>query len=187
MTYVMSREELLALHDESCQKAKALMIKKNADYSAGDDPFANFRMAEAVRVCQNEGGIMLRLCDKLSRMSSFLKTGEFKVADEKMDDTVFDAINYCILFLGMHRERQRRLNEGKKNIGDVMVDVMADNMKQWYKDKSPPPFPQSDPTCGPITPNSYSPSTYCDPNFRWTFFGCTGTGDCGDCGCLVPK
>lgn len=40
---------------------------------------------------------MVRLTDKMSRLSTFLTTGEFKVKDEALRDTVLDMINYVII------------------------------------------------------------------------------------------
>jgi hypothetical protein len=48
-------------------------------------------------ICKTEFGIMVRLTDKMSRLSTFLTTGEFKVKDEALRDTVLDMINYVII------------------------------------------------------------------------------------------
>jgi hypothetical protein len=44
-------DELLKLHEETCQSARDIMRAKNRDYTAGSkDPFANFRASEALGV-----------------------------------------------------------------------------------------------------------------------------------------
>jgi hypothetical protein len=102
----MNRERLLALHVEICTRAYELMKRKNADYSGGHDtknPFLNFTRCEAMGITTTERGFLVRLTDKMSRLSTFCDTGSFQVADEKLEDTVEDIINYSILFLAFVR------------------------------------------------------------------------------------
>jgi len=102
----MNRERLLALHTEICGRAYELMKRKNADYSGGHDtknPFLNFTRCEAMGITTTERGFLVRLTDKMSRLSTFCDTGSFQVADEKLEDTVEDIINYSILFLAFVR------------------------------------------------------------------------------------
>lgn len=40
---------------------------------------------------------MVRLTDKMSRLSTFITTGEFKVKDEALRDTILDIINYSVI------------------------------------------------------------------------------------------
>lgn len=89
----MNREELLAHHHQLCIDALDLMKKKNHDYAANEDPFRNFRMFGSF-------GILVRLGDKLARLTSFEENGEFLVEDEKLRDTVLDIINYAVLYDG---------------------------------------------------------------------------------------
>ena len=75
---------------------------KNHDYSGAEDdrdPFLNFKTVEYLGMgVTTEQGFMVRLADKLRRLSGFVKTGKFKVSDESFRDTVMDAINYlCLL------------------------------------------------------------------------------------------
>jgi hypothetical protein len=95
----MNREELFQIHKNLCKNALELMQKKNHDYSGkgGNEPFANFTRAEAMGITTTEKGIMVRLLDKMSRLSSFLDSKEFKVKDEKLEDTIVDMINYSVL------------------------------------------------------------------------------------------
>lgn len=98
----MNRERLLSLHREICGHAYDLMCRKNADYSGGNNganPFLNFTRCESMGITSTERGFLVRLTDKMSRLSTFCDTGTFQVADEKLEDTVEDIINYSILFL----------------------------------------------------------------------------------------
>lgn len=95
----MTRDELFNLHEQMCKSALELMKKKNADYSGSDgvDPFANFRRAEALGVCTTEQAFLVRMTDKMSRLSSFAHKGKLSVEDETVYDTLEDLINYSVL------------------------------------------------------------------------------------------
>lgn len=119
----MNRTQLLAYHDETCAKAKALMEAKNHDYtgSAGDDPFGNFTAVEDEGLCSTEVGIMVRMKDKYRRLKSFIQSGSFAVKEESVEDTIQDHINYLILlgaYLKQKRESPRRV---------VDVDAVTDD------------------------------------------------------------
>jgi hypothetical protein len=81
----MNRSRLLAMHRELCEEARGLSERKNHDYSGGKDdslPFLNFTRCESMGICKTEAGILVRMTDKMSRLSTFVTTGEFKVKDE---------------------------------------------------------------------------------------------------------
>lgn len=69
--------------------------RKNADYAGDSDPFKNFKMCEQYKV-PVERGILVRISDKLSRVSNLLDQ-EAKVKDESIYDTIDDAINYLAI------------------------------------------------------------------------------------------
>lgn len=96
----MNRTRLLTMHKELCDEARGLSERKNHDYSGGKDdthPFLNFTRCEAMGICKTEAGILVRLTDKMSRLSTFITTGEFKVKDEALRDTILDIINYSVI------------------------------------------------------------------------------------------
>lgn len=96
----MNREELFKHHAEICTKALELMKKKNHDYAgnSGETPFANFERCEAMGICTTEAGFLVRLTDKLSRLSTFTNAGKLTVDNESYEDAIIDIINYCVLF-----------------------------------------------------------------------------------------
>ena len=98
----MNRTELLEHHAELCKKALEIMKEKNHDYAGkgGGEPFANFERCEAMRICSTEQGFLVRVVDKVSRLSTFVDAGELKVKGEAWEDAVLDIINYMILFSG---------------------------------------------------------------------------------------
>lgn len=71
-------------------------IAKNNDYGgSNNDPFANFRNSTIAGVSV-EKGILVRLMDKMSRVSTLLDK-EAMVKDEAITDTIEDAINYLAI------------------------------------------------------------------------------------------
>lgn len=101
----MTIEQLLQLHDETAKQCRAIMQKKNADYTGGStDPFANFRVSEVMGV-PAETGILLRVMDKMQRIKSFIIKGELLVDNESAEDACDDIINYMILLKGMMRDK----------------------------------------------------------------------------------
>lgn len=103
----MTRDELFKLHEDMCCDALELMKKKNADYAGGgSDPFANFRRAEALGVCSTEQAFLVRMTDKMSRLSSFAQKGKLAVEDETVHDTLQDLINYSVLLAAYLKSKQ---------------------------------------------------------------------------------
>ena len=87
----MTRDELEKRHAVLCDEARELMMRKNHDYASEEDIFSNFR--EDGRM-----GVLVRLSDKMARLRSFMKQGNFQVHDESLQDTVRDCLNYVVLF-----------------------------------------------------------------------------------------
>jgi len=87
-------EQLAELHD-----------RKNHDYSNEGDPMSNLRQ------CADMGippwmGVGVRLTDKMDRIKSFAKKGEFMVDDEGIKDTFRDMAVYSILALILLEEEE---------------------------------------------------------------------------------
>jgi len=95
----MTRDDLLRNHELLCNTARELMKKKNADYAGrnGVEPFANFTRVESMGICSTERGMLVRVTDKMSRLSSFVESGKLEVANESFEDTIVDVINYMVL------------------------------------------------------------------------------------------
>lgn len=81
--------------------------KKNQDYAGDADPFANFSKVETFGICSVETGILVRITDKMARISNLLTSDKDPaVLDESVDDTIMDAINYFAI-LKAYREAKR--------------------------------------------------------------------------------
>jgi hypothetical protein len=72
--------------------------KKNADYTGtADNPFANFTNTATSGGATTEQGFLIRMTDKMMRISSFVQKGILEVKDESVNDTLKDLINYACL------------------------------------------------------------------------------------------
>ena len=118
---MMTRDELLNIHSNLCGKAQSLMRRKNADYAGnhGMEPFANFTRTEAMGICTTEKGMLVRMTDKMSRLSSFMEAGEFKVKDESLEDTVLDMINYSVLLWAYLSEKRGTSHKSVATAADI--------------------------------------------------------------------
>ena len=97
---------LLARCEATFAECLEIIRKKNHDYAADADAFANFRTCELLNVSA-EKGIMVRWLDKIKRIDNLL-TKEAYVTDESIEDTLRDAINYPALLLALIRDRRSR-------------------------------------------------------------------------------
>lgn len=98
-----TKAEYHAFVQETFAGMAALIKKKNTDYCGKtDDPFANFRRAEAVGVDPLQG-LAVRFLDKVARIESFFQSG--KLENESFEDAWLDVIGYACLALGMLKEK----------------------------------------------------------------------------------
>jgi hypothetical protein len=77
-----------------------ILSNKNHDYSKGDDEFRNFKLISKIRKnITPADGIIVRITDKIARIGNLLdlKTEVIRVKDEKLEDTIKDAINYLVI------------------------------------------------------------------------------------------
>jgi hypothetical protein len=104
----MTRDELLKFHEEITKEARDLMSLKNRDYAGNEglEPFANFTRVEAMGICKTEQGFMVRLTDKMSRLSSFVRAGKMHIKDESFKDTCVDVINYMVLLAAYLKDKE---------------------------------------------------------------------------------
>jgi len=94
---------------EEFEKNLKIMLEltkaKNHDYAKGDDPYKNFRLVEQLGICSVETGILVRMCDKMSRIANLIDT-DAKVKDESIADTLIDMANYANL-MKCYREEKK--------------------------------------------------------------------------------
>lgn len=103
----MTSEEYLAFVEQTFAEMQELIKRKNADYTNGAGPFANFEQASDFGVDPFKG-LMVRLGDKFQRVKSFCKQGELKVQGEGIEDALRDCIGYSLIGLGMIQQQKEQ-------------------------------------------------------------------------------
>jgi hypothetical protein len=84
--------------NKTLEQMQKIMKAKNADYAGSTDPFKNFKQCETLGICSVEKGILVRMSDKMSRISTLIgEDKENAVADEKIEDTLIDLATYSII------------------------------------------------------------------------------------------
>ena len=86
-----------------CREMADLYAAKNWDY--GDSFGKSFEEWGMPMPC-------IRLTDKLNRLCALTKSGEQRVQDEKIEDTLRDLANYSIMTLIELERRKREQDEG---------------------------------------------------------------------------
>ena len=97
MEEIKTQEDLHKYFEGFCNKMIDVMKAKSHDYNGATDPFANFKIVEQNGIASVEQGFLTRMTDKMSRLATFVRKGEYKVNDEKVEDTLLDLANYSIL------------------------------------------------------------------------------------------
>ncbi len=91
----MTQEQFIANIENTYNTGVGIIKVKNQDYANSANPFRNFESASVVGIGV-ERAILLRVLDKLSRIGNLIDK-EPAVTDEKMEDTIVDAINYLAI------------------------------------------------------------------------------------------
>lgn len=94
----MTHKEYEHLHTNLCHQMIKLTKEKQSDYSGGsENPFFNVSRVEERGVITTEQGIYTRILDKLARLETFLKKGEYQVKSENIVDSAIDLANYSLM------------------------------------------------------------------------------------------
>jgi len=101
----MNNQEYLKFIEESQAKGLALMGMKSADYASKENPFKNFDTVEPLCNISSERGILVRMCDKMTRIGNLLEC-EAQVKDESIEDTLLDLANYSYILLAKIKSRK---------------------------------------------------------------------------------
>lgn len=91
----MNSKDFLKKIEENFKNNLEIIKLKNSDYSIESDAFLNFRTCETFNI-PAEIGILVRMTDKLTRISNLLNKKE-SVKDETIADTLSDLSNYAII------------------------------------------------------------------------------------------
>lgn len=108
----MERQELLGIANATFQSCLATLDRKNADYAHdAEDALRNFKAVEFFKLTNMPTGVAVRLCDKFMRICNLL-SAEAQVKDEKVTDTIDDAINYLVILKASLFERDNQKVKG---------------------------------------------------------------------------
>lgn len=104
----MNKEQFLKEFETVTKEMYAITKAKNADYTGDNSqPFKNFTMVETMGAATTEQGFFTRMNDKMMRFAGFLKNEILEVKDEKIEDTLMDLANYCILCICYLRSKKK--------------------------------------------------------------------------------
>jgi hypothetical protein len=98
--------------------------KKQHDYGAEEDIFANFRLSELSGIPAWQGSV-IRMGDKYSRISNFIKKGEFKFKEESIKDTLMDMAVYSLITMILFEEAEG--NEAEAYGGREDIEYTEDD------------------------------------------------------------
>lgn len=106
----MNKEQYIQNFEALTKQMLEITKAKNADYTGdANAPFKNFTMVETIGFASTEQGFLTRIIDKVMRVSSFVKHGILEVADEKVEDTLLDCANYCLLMICYLRSKKDKV------------------------------------------------------------------------------
>ena len=120
----MNKQEFLQSIKNFFEDAYSTIEKKNHDYGGDEDLYKNFNASSFVGVSP-EKAIMVRMLDKISRVSTLLDK-EAKVKEESMDDTLMDLANYASILNTRTKNR-----EARKELMNLVIDVF--DLKTYLK------------------------------------------------------
>jgi hypothetical protein len=105
----MDQSKFMEMYGKFATKMHSIVRCKSQDYSTESDPFKNFRLAPMVGVTP-ERGVLVRMMDKISRISVLLEK-EASVVDESIVDTLLDLGNYSLILACMLEENNGKIKD----------------------------------------------------------------------------
>jgi hypothetical protein len=95
---------ILVALDEIYGYLRPVLKAKGNDYASNTDVFKNLRLCEPLVNVSTEKGVIIRLADKMSRISNLLEK-EAEVKSESVFDTIIDAVGYLAILHALLKER----------------------------------------------------------------------------------
>jgi len=88
-------------------RATELIRNKNTSYSDDANAFGNLELCENAGVCTVERGIMVRMFDKMGRVSNLLgETSSHLEVEESITDSLMDLIGYAAILIVYRKSRE---------------------------------------------------------------------------------
>ena len=137
----MSKNEVsrqsLRFH-EILKQIKELHDKKQHDYGANQDIFANFRLSELSGIPAWQGSVV-RMGDKYARISNFINKGEFKFKEESIKDTLMDMAIYSLITMILFEEAEgTEMAEGRQSSQDDGFFITGEPGRKQFLSRFPP-------------------------------------------------
>lgn len=98
---------LLANYRESLARIEKTLIAKNSDYAGDSNAYKCFQLTEFLGNCSVEKGLVVRISDKLSRISTLLNN-DVQVKDEAITDTLEDLANYALILASYIKDKKEQ-------------------------------------------------------------------------------
>lgn len=102
-------ESRLALVEQLHAIEMKIMSAKAADYSGGKDCNKNIMACERMGLCDAETGVLIRMLDKMQRISNLVHTAA-QVKDESVLDTIIDLRNYAAILYHIIQDKNNGQN-----------------------------------------------------------------------------
>lgn len=127
----MTKREFFAFFDNVVSDCLELLKKKNSDYSGNNLDFLhNFK--NGIHSVSPSNAVMVRLSDKINRLSNLMKDYcVIECPDEKIEDTIKDAINYLIILLALEKEKSDEVVSDTTQLTTSSMKGMIDFMKDF--------------------------------------------------------
>jgi myo-inositol catabolism protein IolC len=101
--------------EELVAEILALHKAKNSDYSKDSEALSNFYEVEDLGISAWKG-VMVRLCDKWSRIKTLANKKDPSVKDEKIVDTLKDMAVYSLLCIELIERAEKQAKEDEARI-----------------------------------------------------------------------
>jgi hypothetical protein len=90
-----------------------LCESKNHDYAGagGLQPYRNFEAVEALGIAPTEVGLLIRITDKVQRLTTWVHDGKLVVENESAVDSLLDIVNYTVILAAYMRQRHLRCDD----------------------------------------------------------------------------
>ena len=93
--------------DEMHERLRKTLQAKGEDY-AGGKAFHNFEVTAQITGMTREMGVLVRICDKVSRIGMLLRKDRPAVKDESLLDTIEDLVGYATILRAMVKKEEEK-------------------------------------------------------------------------------
>lgn len=134
---MMTVERLLEIHSELTKESRALIDRKNKDYTQKEtDALSNFDKTVALGITDKSWKVAAMFAaTKLQRLIALSENGE--ALNESFKDSCLDLINYTVIWASMmERETMKNVKANVDGMLAVEKSVVGDHIKCTYCDST---------------------------------------------------